>query len=438
MKTGKILVFSLAIILLSGTGLHDAAGQEINKTYKWTYDVTPGEKIAFENYDTGVDIRTWDKPEIELHMTIEAEFKNESDASKLDNYLNNLEFTSSAGRTAINSKFWKSRNNIFGISTMNIEGMKALRIEKFKMECLLWIPADAALELTSRYSEINMEDIGGELILDLYNDDLYAGSVGGNSSIDAKYSKMNFREMKNINAKLYNCELTTADVGDMIIDSKYSEINCANAGTTGIESYEDEFVFENNGDIKFIAKYSELTTGKADNLVADTYECEFSADRIKGAKVSSKYSSWEILSADILVFESLYEDELTSDKIRSLKVSDSKYSDFNIESLENSIIFEDAYENEINIEKLEASLKRFRVEGKYIDIDLGIASALDCKINAVIKYPELDIDEDLFRTKIMIKDGSDLEYEAVKGMEKEDMTELVIKGYEIKLSVIEY
>jgi len=438
MKTGKILVFSLAVILLNGTGLHNAAGQEINKTYKWTYNVKPGEKISFENYDTSVDIRTWDKPEIELHMTIEAEFKKENDASKVDDYLKNLEFRSSGGRTVINSKFWKSRNNIFGISTMNIEGLKPLRIEKFKMECLLWIPDNAALELKSRYSEINMEDIGGELILDLYNDDLYAGSVEGNSSIEAKYSKMNFREMKNVNARLYNCELTTADAGDMIIDSKYSEIHCANAGITGIESYEDEFVFENNGDIKFIAKYSELTTGQAANLVADTYECEFSADRIKGGRISSKYSAWKILSADVLVFESQYEDELVSDKIRSLKVSGSKYSDFSIESLESSIIFEDTYENEIIIEKLEASLKRFRVEGKYLDIDLGIAAGLDGKIKAGIKYPELDIDEDLFRTKIMIKDGSDLEYEAIKGTEKEDMTELVINGYEIKLRVKKY
>ncbi|HDZ42221.1 MAG TPA: hypothetical protein ENH59_11175 [Bacteroidetes bacterium] len=438
MKTRKILLFSLSLCIITIFGLKTADGQDIDKTYKWNYKVNTDTWVVLDNYDTDMEIHTWDKPEIEFHMTIQAEFRNQDDASDVDAYLRDLEFKSTAGRTEINSKFWKSRTNIMGFSTMVLEGFNKVRYKKFKMECAIWIPQNASLELNTKYSEINMDDIDGELKLDSYDDELYAGSVGGTASITAKYSEMAFTGMKDIVADLYSCELATGNAGNMKIITKYSDIDSENIGILDIDSYEDDFTIKNCSDIKYIAKYSELTTGQAGKLVADNYECEFAADRITDARIESKYSEFDITTAGTIDITSFYEDNLTAEKIRSLNIEKTKYGDFEIEEIEKKFTVKSAYEDDFSVDRLGMKLEELNINGKYLNIELGVAFNFDCRLKATIKYPEMNIDDNIFKTKIHIKDGSNLEYEGIKGTEKEGMPELVVKGYEVNLKVSEH
>jgi len=438
MKTRRILLFSLSLCIIAIIFPHTLIGQEIDKTYKWNYKVNPDSRVALGNYDTDIVIHTWDKPEVEFHMIINAEFRNEEDAEEVDDYLKRLKFSSSSGRTELNSRFWKSRTNIMGISTMVLEGLKPIRYRKFKMECILWIPEEASLELNTKYSEVKIEDLGAELILDSYDDEIYAESVGEKASIVAKYSEMEFSDMKDVDLDLYNCDLLMKDVGDLKIITKYSEITAADAGILDIDSYEDELSFENCGDIKFIAKYSELNAGLAGKLVADNYECEFTADKITNARIQAKYSDFVITMADHLDIISFYEGGIESENVKSIEIKETKYAEYNIEVLGKDLIIVEGYEDNIAVERLTTGMQKIDINGKYLDIEMGIAFNFDCRLKANIRYPDLDIDEDIFRTKIHIKEGSDLEYEGIKGTEKTGMPELLISGYEVNLSISEY
>ncbi len=438
MKTKKISLFSLSLCVFIFAGLKTADGQEIDKTYKWNYKVNPDTWVVLGNYDADMEIHTWDKPEIEFHMIIDAEFRNQDDASKVDAYIRDLDFESTRDRTKINSKFWKSRANIIGFSTMVLEGLKTFRYKKFKMECIAWIPENASLELNSRYSEINIEDIDGELKMDLYNDDIFAGNVGGKANITAKYSDISFTGMKDIDADLYSCEFETGDAGDIKIISKYSEIETGKVGILEIDSYEDDFTFVDCGDIKYVAKYSDLTTGQAGKLVADNYECEFTADRITDARIEAKYSDYKFTNSGNIDIISFYEGGVVSGKANSLSIQETKYGEFTFEELMKKLDIKSAYEDDISVEKLGREFTQLNIDGKYLDIELGIAFNYDCRLRAIIKYAELDIDDDIFKTKIHIKEGSDLEYEGIKGTEKAGMPELLVTGYEVGLSIREY
>lgn len=438
MKTRKILLFSLGLCLILLPGLQNAEGQVVDKTYKWNYRVDADTRVIIANYDTDMQIHTWDKPEIEFHMIINAEFRNHDDASEFDAYIGDLDFESTDRRTYINSKFWKSRNNIMGVSTMVLEGLKTMRYKKFKMECIAWIPRDASLELDSKYSEINIDDIGGELKMDLYNDDIYGGSVAAGASIAAKYSDISFTGMKDVDADLYNCELKTGDAGDLKIISKYSEIESGNAGILDIDSYDDEFDMGDCGDIKLIAKYSEFTAGQTGSLVADNYECKFEAEGIKNARIEAKYSDYDFDDAGNIEIISFYEGGMISASALSLVIQETKYAEYRIGNLTDVLDIKSAYEDNISVDRLGREFRKFQADGRYMDIKLGVAFNMDCRLRAEIKYADLDIGDDVFRTKIHIKDGSDLEYEGIKGTEKAGMPEIIISGYEVDLKVSEY
>ncbi len=438
MKTGRILHYSIIVIacitLLPGT----AKGQRYDKTFKWTYSANRDTKVVLDNYDTDLEIMTWDKKSVELHITVNADVRSEEDANKLDDYLGNLQFNSTGNLTSLDTRFWKSINNIMGFSTMKLINNEILRIKKINVECKLWIPKDASLELNSKYSEIKMEDIGGLLNAQLYDDDLFAGKVEGDASINARYSKMNFTDMNDIDADIYNCNFNTGNAGDITIISRYSDIHSGNVGIMDIESHEDDFIIENCSDIRYIAKYSEFTTGKAGKLVANNYECEFTAESITDARIESKYSEFSIDNAGNIEIISSYEDKLEAGFLGSLMVRETKYGEYDIEDLATVLDIQDAYEDKITVYRLGKSLRELNIGGKYLDIELGLASGFDCRLIAAIKYPDLDIDDDIFTTKIHIKEDSNLEYEGIKGTEKAGMPELNISGYEVNLSIREY
>jgi len=438
MKTRKMLLFSLSLCIFIFAGLKTVNGQEIDKTYKWNYKVNPDTWVVLGNYDANMEIHTWDKPEIEFHLIIEAVFRNQDDASDVDAYIKDLDFESTRDRTKINSKFWKSRANIMGFSTMVLEGLRTFRYKKFEMECIVWIPRDASLELNSKYSEINIEDIGGELKMDLYNDDIFAGNIGGKANITAKYSDITFTGMKNIDTDLYSCELNTGDAGDMKIVTKYSEIESGKVGTVDIDSYEDEFSFDSCGDIKYVAKYSDLTTGQAGKLVADNYECDFTAAGITDARIEAKYSDYIFTNSGNIDIISFYEGGFESGKATSLSIQETKYGEFNIGELMKKLDIKSAYEDDISVEKLGREFTKLNIDGKYLDIELGVASNYDCRLKALIKYAELDIDENVFKTKTHIKESNNLEYEGIKGTERAGMPEFIVTGYEVNLSISEY
>lgn len=438
MKTRKSLLFSLSIYLIVFMGLQPAYGQLIDKTYRWNYKVNPDSWVIMSNYDTDMQINTWDKPEVEFHMIVEIEFRDRDDASRVDSYIRDLDFESTRDRTVLKSSFWKSRSNIMGVSTMVLEGLKTVRYKKFKMECILWIPEGASLELKTRYSEINMTDIGGELKLDSYDDEIYAGAVKGESLITARYSDMTFFAMKNIEADIYDCKLLTGNTGDINIITKYSEVKTGITGILDIDSYDDELDFEACSDIKYNAKYSELITGHAGKLVADNYECEFTAEKVREARIDSKYSRFDIKTAAMIDITSFYEDKLSLEQVGALNVAETKYGEFEIGELERACTVKSAYEDDFSFDRLGAGIEKFHIDGKYLDIELGLASDFDCRLKATIKYPELDFDEDIFKTKTHIKDDSDLEYEGIKGTEKTGMPELIISGYEVKLIIKEF
>ncbi len=82
-------------------------------------------------------------------------------------------------------------------------------------------------------------------------------------------------------------------------------------------------------------------------------------------------------------------------------------------------------------------LKEISVDGKYVDVSLSLPRTFNYRFRAKIDYPKLDMDESLLKTKIKVSEGSHLEYDAVKGTEKDGMPVIEVNGYEVSLKIVE-
>ena len=412
-------------------------GKQIQKTYSWKYKVNKDVRFTFNNYDCDLIIHTWDKPEIEYRMAVDATLKTEEEANRLDEYIEDLEFTHSAGSIEFDNRFWQSKKNIIGKKTIGLKGEKTVRYSDFDMEGELWIPVNSNLNLKSKYSGIEIEDTYGRISLDLYNDKLFGGNVNENIRIEAKYSTLEFKEMKDIEANLYNTDIEAGEIGNLKINSKYSKFKSDNAGKLDITAYNDKYTFGNTEDIKFVDKYSDLTAGLSGNIEMDCYNSTVIITSVESTDLKSKYSKYEISKADNLNISSSYNDSYKIFSLKTLNINETKYGTYKVDELNSSLFVGDCYSDKYMVLKTPIEFSGVKVTGKYADIQIGIDVNLDYRFKANVKYPKFDINEEAMDVRVKIKESSQIEMDAIRGTEKNRMPEFIINGYDMSLTFTE-
>ena len=436
MKRMKIYFFStIFICLLLSVGLEgNAQGKKIQKTYSWAYAVNQDVKMTFHNYDCDLEIHTWDKPNIEYKMTVDATLRSEEDAKRLDGYIEGLEFSHSAGSAEFNNRFWQSRKSVIGKKTIDLKGEKTVRYTDFNMSGELWIPVECNLVLSSKYSGIELDDLNGTASFTLYNDKLYGGNVNSYLSMEAKYSTIELEAVGDVSANLYNTDLETSSMGNLSIESKYSKIRIGDASSVTINSYSDKYSFGNTSDIRFTDKYSDLKAEVTRDLILDCYSSTVNVAVMNNVDLKSKYGKYELESIVNLHISSSYSDNFQVQSIRTLNVSESKYCTYKLDQLSNQLLLKEGYSDKFFITGTSADFKGIKVNGKYIKIEMAVDEALNYRFKANLKYPKLDIDEESMDVRIKILESSQLEMEATKGTITEGMAEFVVNGYDVALT----
>jgi len=438
MKRMKTYIYSYLAIALCLTMGMDGYGQgkKLEKTYRWSYTVNNDVSLAFNNYDCNLTIHTWDKAEIAYTMSVDATLKSEEDAKRLDDFIEELEFSHSAGSVQFDNRFWTSKKAIMGRKTMTLKGAKTIRFSEFKMKGEMWIPENCLLDLSSKYSEIEVEDLMGRTSLDLYNDKLYGGSVNSYMEIAAKYSTLEFADMKDIKADLYNTTIEAGDIGSLSVVSKYSKFKAGNAGKVDINAYNDKYTIGIAGDINFVDKYSDLIAEQTGHTELDCYSSTISIKRVEDVELKSKYGSYEFEEARNLNVATAYSDKYTIGSLGALNISDSKYCVYKTDHLEKSLYLKEGYSDKLFISNT-GILNEVKVNGKYVVLEMALDKDFSYRFNASVKYPKFDINEESMNVRKKIKESSELEMEAIKGTESEGMPSFFVNGYDMAITLTE-
>jgi len=409
-------------------------GKKLEKTYRWTYQVNEDVNFAFENYDCDLTIHTWDKSEIEYVMTVDATLKSEEDTRKLDDHINDLKFSSSTSSVHIDNRFWTGKKVVMGRKIMTLKGARTIRFSEFKMKGEMWIPKNSNLNLTSKYSEIEVDDLNGRVSLDLYNDKIYGGLVNSNVKIAAKYSTLEFTDMKDIEADLYNTTFESGNIGSLSVVSKYSKFKAGNAGKVDMDAYNDKYAFGIIGDIRLIDKYSDLRAEQAGHTELDCYTSTVIIFRVEDVELKSKYGTYEFKEARNLNIESAYNDKYSIDSLGTLSITDSKYGLYKIGYLDRSLLLSEGYSDKLYVTKT-GSLKGMKVNGKYVVVEMALDKDYSYRFKANVKYPNFDINEESMNVRKKIKESSELEMEAIKGTESEGMPSFFVNGYDMAVTL---
>ena len=242
--------------------------------------------------------------------------------------------------------------------------------------------------------------------------------------------------MKDIEADLYDTDVEAGKIGSLNAVSKYSNVHVGDAGKVVIDAYNDKYSFGNTGDIKFTDKYSDLKAQIAGRIELDCYTSTVDIIFAEDIYLKSKYGKYYLDGATNLHITSAYSDKFEIKKLNTLSIDESKYSVVKLDHLERSLLLKDGYSDKFYV-KNAGTLSEVKVNGKYVVLEMALDKEFSYSFEADVKYPKFDIPEEDMNTRIKIKEGSELQMKAIKGVESEGMPSFFVNGYDMAVTITE-
>ena len=135
--------------------------------------------------------------------------------------------------------------------------------------------------------------------------------------------------------------------------------------------------------------YSKLQAKTIGAWNLSTYESDITATSAKSLMGASHYSSFTLESCGAVKFESLYEDRMTISKIDSFE-GKGHYGKFEFGNISNFIDYH-GFEDKLQVTQLGKSIQRVSVDGKYMNVSLGVAPGLVYSVDLDLQYPNVEL-----------------------------------------------
>lgn len=412
MKTIKLIskISFVAIILV--ISVNTSFAQERTESLEKSFQIKSTGDFTFSCYDTDLKINTWQKDEVKLTGKITIKGGDKEDQDELIDLFRNPEVSQSSNSLSIETRMASSTIGIPPFLSMTLVNGKRIKVDKFKVTYTLWVPENIAFNLNSKYNNIDIGTLTGDVDFDLYEVDLTLVSFK-KGQFAMKYSEADIGKGETAKFDVYECEIEIKDINTFSTNTKYSEFNIYNAETITLESYEDDFEIENlTHGLTGKAKYSNfMIESDVEHIKIDVYESDIEVKNIKELAYSSKYSSLKALNIGSAKCESLYETKIYAANVGSFSCSESKYDEIEFESISKALIFTSAYELKLKVLNAKPSFESFKGDFKYGFVTLPLDPALEFSLKFETKYGNVDFPKNRLKIKDMDFDDSKKSFE---------------------------
>jgi len=277
-----------AAILISGV-LASAQSVSDAQIRKRNFAASEGTTVEIENKYGTILIVPWDKDSVQVSADIFLEAKNNSRLRKLKNDID-VKFAGTQSyiiaRTVIGEGSSRIASELRTLS--NTLSSKS----SVEINYTVYLPGYVNLVLINKFGDIYIDDLAGDVDIELSNGVLKANSLGGSANIELSFARGTIRSLGTATANLSYGELTLGKVNQLDLVSKSSEIDIDTAGVMKIESRRDrinlkkaEYLFGNSS-------FTDVIVGEFTREA----DCEMKYGRIEIDRVSADFSRIDINS----------------------------------------------------------------------------------------------------------------------------------------------
>lgn len=398
-------------------------------------DVSETDVINIQAKYTDLQVETWDKSEVLIEAIVV--FDGNMNA-RVEKFLDGFEqevndnISKKGGELLIDTNL--DEPNKVQIGSRHVGIIFSFGEDELRIEYRIKSPANNKHIINSSYRDVSIIGNLKDVELTQYSGDLEAEFIE-KAKLNLKYGSSTFKGITSAEMEIYEQEVESGEIGTLMLNAKYSDLEISKIDILEATSYESDYSIGSVGTLSGNFKYGEMEiTQNVGSAKLTLYEEDIEAKKIENLILeNSKYSKIEVARIQSIKLTESYEDEITIGALGSLESKNSKYGKYQIDQLQGEFQL-NGYEDEIEIEDIASSATLLSVDGKYIDINVGVEDASFSLISDV-KYGQLKYNKDLVEVKKYIKDSDQLEVEIYSKKSNANRFEILVKGYEMKLEI---
>jgi hypothetical protein len=119
------------------------------------------------------------------------------------------------------------------------------------------LPERMDVVLNNKFGDIYMDDLEGQVDIELSNGVLKANRLGGNAAISLSFANGTIKSLGSANLKLSYSDLVLSEVSELDLSSKSSKLNVDSVNVLKIDSRRDKLYFKH---VEYIYGQSNFTT----------------------------------------------------------------------------------------------------------------------------------------------------------------------------------
>ena len=282
------LIIGVAKVNTQANTLLPGIKTEFTKTVKKNYKMSADGDVTLSNKYGRINLKTWDRNEVVIEVTITAHARNESAANDIFNRIN-IDF-------ANGSDYVKAETQI---ETQKSSWWSSGDKGDFRIDYEVSMPKAASLDLSNKYGDSEIAAIGGDANIVVKYGNFNILAVGKDTKIDLGYGNG-----------------TVGEINDAEIVIKYSKIKLKAAEHVNVDSKYSKVYIDKANKIRSASKYDTYELGELEELSNEGKYDHFEIEKVNHITAYSKYTDFKI---EELYSEGVFELSYGGLAIESLK-----------------------------------------------------------------------------------------------------------------------
>ncbi|MEJ7556924.1 MAG: hypothetical protein WKF66_01370 [Pedobacter sp.] len=319
-----------------------------SKTFSKSFPADQSDKIVLSNQYGSIQIKVWDRKEIQVDVDIKSYSNTDEEAQKLLDQVS-IEASKSGDQISYRTKMVQENGN-WGNGRRNGKNWR----REVRINYVVSMPAANALTLSQTYGNVTMGDLSGALYAKVQYGNFTAQDLtNSNNYISVQYGNCSVQNLNGAVIKQqYGSTVTIGTVNTIDLNTQYAGVKIT--------------TIKGNATIK--QQYgSGVNIGSVDNLNLDVQYSNVNIATIRGnGNIEQQYNSLAIGSVGKLNLRSQY----TSVSVGSLN-GDGRF---------------DMDYNKLSVGEISNACKTLNVDGQYVAIALGFSSNYHADLDVHTSY----------------------------------------------------
>ncbi len=261
------IIFSLLLITGFFTlGFSQTFSEDLSRSFRVRNTTT----IEVENKYGTIHLVPWKKDSVKFDIHYEISTSSESKLKKLKSM---IEFN------FVNTEFYVSAKTDFGTRSRNsifteLFDMASYLIptDKIIVNYKVYVPAQASVKLSNKFGDIYVDDVAGNINIDLSNGDLKASKLTGRAEITINSGDASINYLEDADLIIRYSDFQIKNANQLNIDSRSSKIYIDNAQYLKAVSGRDKYYIRKTSELFGNSYFSDLNVDELTNELSYSME----------------------------------------------------------------------------------------------------------------------------------------------------------------------